>query len=183
MPEVVIDSIRVSMVNYQRVVILKEKATNRYLPIWIGPAEADSIAVRLQDMAVPRPLTHDLLCTLVDSLGGVIESISVSDLQKDTFIATLNVRVNDKAVEVDCRPSDALAIAVRTKVAIYVEEAVLEKAAVSLDEDGNPVEPPPPIGEPQQEVEMADEEQPPAPATPPPEGAAAGPPVAPPSPA
>ena len=140
MPEVVIDSIRVSMVNYQRVVILKEKATNRYLPIWIGPAEADSIAVRLQDMAVPRPLTHDLLCTLVDSLGGVIESISVSDLQKDTFIATLNVRVNDKAVEVDCRPSDALAIAVRTKVAIFVEEAVLEQAAVSLDEDGNPVE-------------------------------------------
>ena len=89
MPEVVIDSIRVSMVNYQRVVILKEKDANRYLPIWIGPAEADSIAVRLQDMAVPRPLTHDLLCSLVDSLGGVIESISVSDLQKDTFIATL----------------------------------------------------------------------------------------------
>jgi len=139
MPEVVIDSIRVSMVNYQRVVILKEKDANRYLPIWIGPAEADSIAVRLQDMAVPRPLTHDLLCSLVDSLGGVIESISVSDLQKDTFIATLRLRVNEHSVDVDCRPSDALAIAVRTKVAIFVEETVLAKAAVLLDEEGNPI--------------------------------------------
>ena len=139
MPEVVIDSIRVSMVNYQRVVILKEKETNRYLPIWIGPAEADSIAVRLQEMAVPRPLTHDLLCSLVESLGGSIESISVSDLQNDTFIATLRLRINEEFIEVDCRPSDALAIAVRTKVAIFVEEAVLAKAAVLLDEEGNPV--------------------------------------------
>ena len=139
MPEVVIDSIRVSMTSYQRVVILKEKDANRYLPIWIGPAEADSIAVRLQEMAVPRPLTHDLLCSLVDSLGGVIESISVSDLQKDTFIATLRLRVNEQSVDVDCRPSDALAIAVRTKVAIFVEETVLAKAAVLLDEEGNPI--------------------------------------------
>jgi bifunctional DNase/RNase len=139
MPEVVIDSIRVSMVNYQRVVILKEKDTNRYLPIWIGPSEADSIAVRLQEMTVPRPLTHDLLCSLVDSLGGVIESISVSDLQKDTFIATLKVRVNERSVDLDCRPSDALAIAVRAKVAIFVEETVLARASVLLDEDGNPI--------------------------------------------
>jgi len=139
MPEVVIDSIRVSMVNYQRVVILKEKDTNRYLPIWIGPTEADSIAVKLQDMTVPRPLTHDLLCSIIDSLGAVIKSISVSDLQKDTFIATLKLQINEEVVEIDCRPSDALAIAVRTNVSIFVAEAVLEKAAVLLDEEGNPL--------------------------------------------
>jgi len=139
MPEVVIDSIRVSMANYQRVIILKEKDANRYLPIWIGPSEADSIAVRLQDMSVPRPLTHDLLCNLVTSLGGVIESISVTDLQKDTFIASITLRVNEETIDVDCRPSDALAIAVRSQVAIFVEESVLAKASVILDADGNPV--------------------------------------------
>ncbi len=139
MPEVVIDSIRVSMTNYQRVIILKEKDANRYLPIWIGPSEADSIAVRLQDMSVPRPLTHDLLCNLVTSLGGVIESISVTDLQKDTFIASITLRVGEETIDVDCRPSDALAIAVRLQVAIFVEESVLAKASVILDTDGNPV--------------------------------------------
>ncbi len=139
MPEVVIDSIRVSMTNYQRVIILKEKDANRYLPIWIGPSEADSIAVRLQDMSVPRPLTHDLLCNLVASLGGVIESISVTDLQKDTFIASITLRVGEETIDVDCRPSDALAIAVRSQVAIFVEESVLAKASVILDTDGNPV--------------------------------------------
>ncbi len=139
MPEVVIDSIRVSMTNYQRVIILKEKDANRYLPIWIGPSEADSIAVRLQDMSVPRPLTHDLLCNLVTSLGGVIESISVTDLQKDTFIASITLRVGEETIDVDCRPSDALAIAVRSQVAIFVEESVLAKASVILDTDGNPV--------------------------------------------
>ena len=139
MPEVVIDSIRVSMANYQRVIILKEKDANRYLPIWIGPSEADSIAVRLQDMSVPRPLTHDLLCNLVTSLGGVIESISVTDLQKDTFIASITLRVGEETIDVDCRPSDALAIAVRSQVAIFVEESVLAKASVILDADGNPV--------------------------------------------
>tara|TARA_B100000029_G_scaffold88624_1_gene78442 strand:- start:1027 stop:1536 length:510 start_codon:yes stop_codon:yes gene_type:complete len=127
------------MTNYQRVIILKEKDANRYLPIWIGPSEADSIAVRLQDMSVPRPLTHDLLCNLVASLGGVIESISVTDLQKDTFIASITLRVGEETIDVDCRPSDALAIAVRSQVAIFVEESVLAKASVILDTDGNPV--------------------------------------------
>jgi len=75
MLEMTVDSIRVSPQNYQRVVILKEKASDRYLPIWIGPAEADAIAVKLQDLSVPRPLTHDLLGTIIDSLGGTIDHI------------------------------------------------------------------------------------------------------------
>ena len=83
--EMTIDSIRVSLMNYQRVVILKEKDSERYLPIWIGPAEADAIAVKLQGVAVPRPLTHDLLNTVIDTLGSKIESIVVTDLLNDTF--------------------------------------------------------------------------------------------------
>ena len=87
MLEMTIDSIRVSPMNYQRVVILKEKDSDRYLPIWIGPAEADAIAVKLQDLSVPRPLTHDLLRTVIDNLGGAVQHILVNDLQNDTFYA------------------------------------------------------------------------------------------------
>ena len=77
MIEMVVDSIRVSLMNYQRVVMLKEKTTDRYLPIWIGPAEADAIAVRLQGVSVPRPMTHDLMQSIVDILGGSVNSIVV----------------------------------------------------------------------------------------------------------
>ncbi|OGO06791.1 MAG: hypothetical protein A2Y92_05980 [Chloroflexi bacterium RBG_13_57_8] len=140
MIEMTIDSIRVSLMNYQRVVILKEKASDRYLPIWIGPAEADAIAVKLQGVAVPRPLTHDLLNSVIDTLGARVNSIIVSDLKNDTFFARLVLDVDGKQVEVDSRPSDALALAVRTSVPIYAEESVLEKAGILLDgETGKPI--------------------------------------------
>lgn len=113
MSEMVIDSIRVSLMNYQRVVILKEKDADRYLPIWIGPAEADAIAVRLQEVSVPRPLTHDLLRTVIATLGAGVSRIVVSDLQNDTFYAKVILQVDGKSMEVDCRPSDAIALAVR----------------------------------------------------------------------
>jgi len=93
MIEMIIDSIRVSLMNYQRVVILKEKVAERYLPIWIGPAEADAIAVKLQDVNVPRPLTHDLLRSVIGNLGVTIGSIIVNDLKNDTFYATINIDV------------------------------------------------------------------------------------------
>ncbi len=130
-----IDSIRVSLLNYQRVVILKQKDGDRYLPIWIGPAEADAIAVRLQEVAVPRPLTHDLLHNVLSELGGRIEHIIVSGLDHDTFFAKIIVAANGRTVAIDSRPSDALALAVRAKVPIYAEDAVLEKAGVQLDKE------------------------------------------------
>ncbi len=140
MLEMTIDSIRVSLMNYQRVVILKEKASDRYLPIWIGPAEADAIAVKLQGVAVPRPLTHDLLSSVIDTLGAAVNSIIVNDLKNDTFFARVILDVDGKQVEVDSRPSDALALAVRTGVPIYAEESVLEKAGILLDgETGKPI--------------------------------------------
>lgn len=140
MIEMTIDSIRVSLMNYQRVVILKEKMAKRYLPIWIGPAEADAIAVKLQGVTVPRPLTHDLLNSVIDSLGADIESIIVSDLKSDTFYAKVILNVNGEQIEVDSRPSDALALAVRTDAPIFTEEAVLDKAGILLDEEtGKPV--------------------------------------------
>jgi bifunctional DNase/RNase len=140
MLEMTIDSIRVSPMNYQRVVILKEKDSDRYLPIWIGPAEADAIAVKLQDLSVPRPLTHDLLRTVIDSLGGSIQHILVNDLQNDTFYAKITIQSNGDSQDIDCRPSDAVALAVRAQVPIFVEEAVLDKAGILLDkETGKPI--------------------------------------------
>ena len=112
MIEMAIDSIRVSLMNYQRVVILKEKLAERYLPIWIGPAEADAIAVKLQGVTVPRPLTHDLLHSTIDALGDAINCIIVSDLKNDTFFAKIVLNVDGGQMEVDSRPSDALALAV-----------------------------------------------------------------------
>jgi len=140
MIEMVVDSIRVSLMNYQRVVMLKEKATDRYLPIWIGPAEADAIAVRLQGVSVPRPMTHDLLQSIVDVLGASVNSIIVSDLKNDTFFAKIVLNVDGGQMEVDSRPSDAIALAVRVEAPIYAEEVVLEKAGIVLDkETGKPV--------------------------------------------
>jgi len=140
MIEMAVDSIRVSLMNYQRVVILKEKDADRYLPIWIGPNEADAIAVKLQGVTVPRPLTHDLLRSVIDTLGATIHSIVVNDLKNDTFYAKILLEFDGNQVEVDSRPSDALALAVRAQVPIYAEELVLDKAGILLDsETGKPV--------------------------------------------
>jgi len=135
MIEMVIDSIRVSLMNYQRVVILKEKEANRYLPIWIGPAEADAIAVKLQNVELARPLTHDLLQSVITTLGASVNFIVVNELQNDTFYAKLSLSVDGMRVEVDSRPSDALALAVRAKAPIYTEESVLDKAGITLEEE------------------------------------------------
>jgi len=140
MLEMTIDSIRVSPMNYQRVVILKEKDADRYLPIWIGPAEADAIAVKLQDLSVPRPLTHDLLRTVIDALGGSVQHILVNELHNDTFYAKITIQANGTTKEIDCRPSDAVALAVRAQVPIFVDESVLDKAGILLDkETGKPI--------------------------------------------
>ncbi len=140
MIEMTIDSIRMSLMNYQRVVILKEKDAERYLPIWIGPAEADSIAVKLQDVTVPRPLTHDLLRSVIDALGASVTSIIVCDLRNDTFYAKIMLVVDGKDLEIDSRPSDAIALAVRVQVPIYADESVLDRAGIMLDrESGKPL--------------------------------------------
>jgi bifunctional DNase/RNase len=142
MREMMIDSIRVSLMNYQRVVILKQQDSDRYLPIWIGPAEADAIAVKLQDIAVPRPLTHDLLVNVVRAMGAQIKHVIVNDLQNDTFFAKVVLELDGKSMEVDARPSDAIALAVRANAHIFAEDTVLDKAGVQLDkETGKPVIP------------------------------------------
>ena len=135
MIEMTIESIRVSLVNYQRVVMLKEKNTLRYLPIWIGSAEAQAIAIRLQEgIQVQRPMTHDLLATTIEVLGAKVDHVIVSDLKNDTFYAKILLNTKEGQLEIDSRPS-ALALAVRVEVPIYADESVLDKAGIVLERE------------------------------------------------
>jgi bifunctional DNase/RNase len=131
--EVVVESVRVHMPSSNHVVILKEVDRERYLPIWIGPWEANAIAMRLQGVSPERPLSHDLFSSILEDLGATIERVVIASLSQETFHARLFIRANGTTLEVDSRPSDALALAVRAGVPIFASEAVLERAGVSPD--------------------------------------------------
>lgn len=136
-----IDSIRVSLVSPHRIVVLKDNA-DRFLPIWIGPFEADAISIALQGNQVARPLTHDLLKTVIQQVGGTPVHIVVTDLRDDTFYAQIVMQLNGKRLELDSRPSDAIALAVRVQIPIYVSEDVMDKASIrpSTTTEGAPPE-------------------------------------------
>ncbi|MCR4406601.1 MAG: bifunctional nuclease family protein [Anaerolineae bacterium] len=135
MIEVTVDSVRVSLLSQHRVVILKDVNEERYLPIWIGPFEADAITIQLQGIEVARPQTHDLLKSVFDVVGARIHHIIVNDLREDTFYARIVVDSNGRRLEIDARPSDAIALAVRAGTPIFVDEAVMERAAITPEED------------------------------------------------
>jgi len=135
MIEVAIDSIRVSLMTQQRVVILKDIEGDRYLPIWIGPCEAESITIELQGVEVARPLTHDLLKSVIQELHGAVRHVQVNDLRNETFYARIALTVDGRQLDIDARPSDAIALAVRSKVSIYVAEKVMESASITPEED------------------------------------------------
>jgi len=141
MIETVVESIRVSLVTQHRVVILKEVTGERHLPIWIGPFEAEAIAMELQSMVSARPLPYDLMKTIVGEMGGVIQQVLVTDLAQDVFYARIIIDQDGKRIEIDSRPSDAIALAVRVKVPILVDESVMEKAGVTLDPEGEETAP------------------------------------------
>jgi bifunctional DNase/RNase len=129
--EVVVESVRVHMLSSQHVVLLKETERERYLPIWIGPWEANAIASRLQGVTPERPMTHDLFVSALTDLGAKLERVVISSLAEETFHATLELVLDGKTVEVDARPSDALALAVRTGVRIFASLEVLDRAGVA----------------------------------------------------
>lgn len=135
MIEVIIDSIRVSLMSQHRIVVLKDNISDRYLPIWIGPCEADAITTELQEMPPQRPLTHDLLKNMIREMGGQVVHILINDLRNDVYYARVVVDVGGKRLEVDARPSDAIALAVRVKAPIFVADTVMSKAAIQPDED------------------------------------------------
>lgn len=133
--EVVVDSIRVSLMSPQRIIILRELDSDRFLPIWIGPFEADAITLSLQELEVARPLTHDLLRNVLQTLDANVLRVNITELKDDVFYARIILSVNGRELEIDSRPSDALALAVRVNVPIYVSEGVMEEASSVPEED------------------------------------------------
>lgn len=135
MIEVSIDSVKVSLVSQYRLVLLKELGGERYVPIWIGPFEAEAITLQMQGVEVPRPLTHDLLKRVIGSLGARVSHVVVTDLRQETFFANIVLDVDGKRLEIDSRTSDAIALAVRTNVKIFVNDEVMESAGIVPEED------------------------------------------------
>lgn len=130
MIEVVIDSIRISLISQHRIVMLRDIDSERRLPIWIGPCEAEAITIELQDVEIARPVTHDLLKNVIEELGGAVSHILINELREQVFFARLFVDMHGDMTEIDCRPSDAIAVAVRAKVPIFVDESVMEEAGI-----------------------------------------------------
>lgn len=135
MIEVVIDSIRVSLMSQHRVVVLKDSTSDRYVPIWIGPFEAEAITNELQEMPPPRPMTHDLIKSIIYEMGGRIVHVLINDLRNDVYYARIVVEINGRQIDIDSRSSDAIAVAVRAKVPIFVADTVMAKAAIEPDDD------------------------------------------------
>ena len=135
MVEVVIDSIRVSLISQQRIVILREVDADRYLPIWIGIYEAEAIALALQDVEVARPLTWDLLKNIFSVLDARIIRVEVTSLHDDTYYGNIVAEIDGRKLDIDSRPSDAIALAVRAHVPILVARPILESVGVIPEED------------------------------------------------
>jgi uncharacterized protein len=137
MVEMTIESVRVSTTGQQRVVVLKEKETDRYLLIWVGTPEAGAIALSMQGIAVARPMTHDLLKSVIEAMGAKVKRVLVNELVDNTFYARILIDVDGRTIEVDARPSDAIALALRTQAAIFVSERVLEEAGISAGSESS----------------------------------------------
>ncbi len=135
MVEVVIDSVRVSLMSPQRIVILREKDAERFLPIWVGPYEAEAITVALQEVEMMRPLTHDLLKNAFTAFDALLLRVEIVSLRDDIFYGNIVAEVDGKVVNLDSRPSDAIALAVRTHVPILVGSEVMEVAGILPERD------------------------------------------------
>ena len=133
MIEMTVDSVRVNRATNTRTMVLKEKGSDRYLPIWIGQTEADAIAMRLEGQEIPRPMTHRMIDTMIRDMGGEVEHVVVSDLVDFTFFAIVRIKNGEEAIEFDTRPSDAIALAVYSGAPVFAAPDVLEKAGAELD--------------------------------------------------
>jgi len=130
--EMSIRGLMIDPITNMPIVILKDADDQRTLPIWVGPVEANAIAIQMENITTPRPMTHDLLVRVMADLGATVDRVVVADLSENTFYAQLILRRGDEVVVVDARPSDALALALRTKARVFVSEHVLDRAQ-SLD--------------------------------------------------
>jgi uncharacterized protein len=135
MQEMVIYGVSFDMVGKQPIVLLKTADGNKFLPIWIGHPEAAAILMRLQGAAPPRPMTHDLLTDVLSQLEARVVKIAVTELRDNTFYAMITVSVDGSEIEIDSRPSDAIALAVRAEAPIFAADSVIEESAIEFEHD------------------------------------------------
>ncbi|HWB57701.1 MAG TPA: bifunctional nuclease family protein [Gaiellaceae bacterium] len=135
MQEMTIYGVSFDMVGKQPIVLLKTADGNKFLPIWIGHPEAAAILMRLQDAATPRPMTHDLFTDILERLEARVVRIAVTELRENTFYALITVAVDGTEIEIDSRPSDAIALAVRAEAPIYAADAVIEESAIEFEHE------------------------------------------------
>ena len=135
MQEMVIYGVSFDMVGKQPIVLLKTRDGNKFLPIWIGHPEAAAILMKLQGANTPRPMTHDLMDDMLDKLQVECTRVSVTELRENTFYASINLRIDGREVEIDSRPSDALALAVRTQAPIFAHEDVIAESAIEFEHE------------------------------------------------
>ena len=135
MVEVVIDSIRVSLMNQQRIVLLRDLDMERYLAIWVGVYEAEHLTIALQEMELARPLTYDLFKNVINALAAQILRVEIVALREETFYGNIVMEADGRIVNIDSRPSDALNLAIRTHIPIFVARDVMETAGIVPDED------------------------------------------------
>jgi len=126
--EMTIKGLMVDPVTNMPIVILRDKEGQRVLPIWVGIFEANAIALQIENVATPRPMTHDLLRNVIHDLKAQVQKVVVSDLQENTFFALIYLSLNGDTLAIDARPSDAIALALRTKAPIFVEDVVIDNA-------------------------------------------------------
>lgn len=138
MIEMIVDRVQVSLMSQHRLVVLRDVDDERYLPIWIGQFESEAITVELQGMARERPLTHDLLKSTIQEMGGTVRHIHINNLSKDVFFAVINIDAAGDTIEIDARPSDAIALAVRLSAPIYVDKNVMDRAGIRPDRNVEP---------------------------------------------
>ena len=151
MIEVRVQSLGIDQGSKSPVVILQELEGERVLPIWIGPGEAGAIAMQLADMEFPRPLTHDLLVAVLNGLGGSLRKVIISRVEKNTYYAELIIHRNGEVISVDARPSDSIAVALRTEARIFAQDDLLERAAIEITEEETTGDAEPPRREPPSE--------------------------------
>ena len=135
MVEVIIDSVRVSLTNQQRIVVLREVNMERFLPIWIGPYEAEAITIALQEIEVARPQTHDLVKNILHSLSARLTRVEIISLRDDVFYGNLVIEMNGNVFNIDSRPSDAMALAVRHNIPVFVAREVMDSAGITPEQD------------------------------------------------
>jgi uncharacterized protein len=138
MQEMHVYGVSFDLVGKQPIVLLKTVEGNKFLPIWIGHPEAAAILMKLQNASTPRPMTHDLVTEILGELGAKVTSVAVTELRENTFYAQVTIQLDGSEVEIDSRPSDAIALAVRASAPIFVADEVIEESGIEFEGDGEP---------------------------------------------